>query len=124
MDLEEDQEGIRKYYILNLHKKLSDGEWFLRRRVWFDRFDLGIVRQKLFGDRGQVTSDITYRDFKSFDNVSFPTIINLKRPQEDYSLTIELVKAKINEVIPDEKFVLEKPPNAELINLAEEGVTR
>ncbi len=122
-EVEEDQEGIRKYYILNLHKVVSQGQWMLSRRVWFDRFDLSIIRQKLYGDRGQVTSDITYRDFKKFDNISFPSQINLKRPQEDYSLTIELNKAKINEALSNDKFVLQKPPSAELVDLAEQSQT-
>jgi outer membrane lipoprotein-sorting protein len=123
IDLEEDQEGIRKYYILSVHSRSSDVQWILNRRVWFDRFDLSIVRQKLFGDRGQVTSDITYREFKNFDAVSFPTEINLKRPQEDYSLTIQVTKAKINEELQNEKFILEKPPTAELVDLTQEGKT-
>jgi outer membrane lipoprotein-sorting protein len=123
IDLEEDQEGIRKFYILNVHNRSSDAQWSLSRRVWFDRFDLSIVRQKLFGDQGQVTSDISYREFKDFDGVNFPTQINLKRPQEDYSLTIQVTKAKINDELQNEKFVLEKPPTAELIDLTQEGKT-
>jgi outer membrane lipoprotein-sorting protein len=123
IDLEEDQEGIRKYYILSVHNRSSDVQWILNRRVWFDRFDLSIVRQKLLGDHGQVTSEITYREFKNFDGVSFPTEINLKRPQEDYSLTIQVTKAKINEELQNEKFILEKPPTAELVDLTQEGKT-
>jgi len=122
IDLEQDQEGIRKYYILNVHSR-SGAQWALSRRVWFDRFDLSIVRQKLFGEHGQVSSDITYREFKSFDGISFPTEINLKRPQEDYSLTIQVTKAKINDELQNEKFVLEKPPMAELVDLTQEGKT-
>ena len=123
IDLEEDQEKTRKYYILSIHSQSSDVQWILNRRVWFDRFDLSVVRQKLFGDYGQVTSDITYREFKNFDGVSFPTEINLKRPQEDYSLTIQVTKAKINEELQNEKFILEKPPTAELVDLTQEGKT-
>ena len=118
IDLEEDQEGIRKYYVLSVHSRSSDARWSLSRRVWFDRFDLSIVRQKLFGEHGQVNSDITYREFKNFDGISFPTEINLKRPQEDYSLKIQVTKAKINDELENQKFVLEKPPTAELIDLA------
>jgi outer membrane lipoprotein-sorting protein len=123
LDLEEDQEGIRKYYILALHREVSQGQWSLSRKVWFDRLDLSIVRQKLFGEHGQVTSDIIYHDFKNFDKISFPSKINLNRPQEDYSLTIELTKAKINEALSNDKFVLQKPPSAQLIDLAEQRPT-
>jgi outer membrane lipoprotein-sorting protein len=119
--LEEDQEGIKKFYVLSVHRRTSETQWSLSRRVWFDRLDLSIVRQKVFGENGQVSSDIAYRDFKSFDEISFPTQINLKRPQEDYSLTIQVTKAKINEELSDEKFVLQKPPSAELIDLTQEG---
>ncbi len=113
--LEEDQEGQRKYYILNILDKSGEN---LQRKVWFDRLDLSIVRQKMFGDHGQVQSDITYGNHKKFDGVVYPSEVNFRRPQEDYSLRIRVRKAKINETLTDAQFVLEKPQNAEWVELA------
>jgi len=119
--VEEDQEGPKKYYILNLLGKTAVGDWSMRRKIWFDRFDLNIVRQKIFGDHGQIASDISYSDFKNFEGKLYPTEINFKRPQEDYSLRIRINKARINKDLEDDKFVLQKPPKAELVELAEES---
>ena len=121
--LEEDQEGKKKYYILNLLGKSADGDWSIRRKIWFDRFDLNIVRQKIFGDHGLIDSDISYGNYKNFEGKLYPTEINFRRPQEDYSLRMRITKARINQGLENDKFVLQKPPNAEFVELAGDSKT-
>jgi outer membrane lipoprotein-sorting protein len=118
--LEEDQEGRKSYYILNILKKSAEG---FERKIWFDRFDLNLVRQKIFNDNGQVGSDISYSDFKVFNGIPYPTEINFRRPQEEYSLRIQVKNLKMNEVLKNDQFVLEKPAGAELVELAEKTKT-
>jgi outer membrane lipoprotein-sorting protein len=118
--LEEDQEGRKKFYILNILKKSSDG---FERKIWFDRFDLNLVRQKIFNDNGKVGSDISYSNFKEFNGIPYPTEINFRRPQEEYSLRIQVKNLKMNEALKDAQFVLEKPAGAELVELAEKTKT-
>ncbi|MCI0624323.1 MAG: hypothetical protein L0387_22210 [Acidobacteria bacterium] len=115
--LEEDQEGKHKYYVLVTIGQVSDGIGALRRKIWIDRFDLRLVRQKLF-EGGRLASDISYRDFKDFDGGSYPSLIDFSRPQEDYSLRLRISKASINETLRDEQFVLEQPTGTELVDLA------
>jgi len=118
--LEEDQEGRKRYYILNILKKSSEG---FERKIWFDRFDLNIVRQKIFNDNGLVGSDISYSNFKVFNGIPYPTEINFRRPQEEYSLRIQVKNLKMNEALKDDQFVLEKPAGAELVELAQKTKT-
>ncbi len=40
---------------------------------------------------------------------------------EDYSLAITILRASFNQPIPDSKFTLKKPQNAQLINLSAAG---
>lgn len=114
--LEEDQVGKHKYYILNLASQSEDSMGSLRRKIWIDRFDLSLVREKIFDD-GKVVSDIAYSDPKDFDGGRYPALIDFKRPQEDYSLRIRISKAAINEALRPEQFVLEQPAGTELIDL-------
>ena len=42
------------------------------RKIWIDRFDLRLVRQKLY-EEGRVVSDISYLEFKNFDGREYPS---------------------------------------------------
>lgn len=119
--LEEDQESRRRFYILNVARKDTAGVLQLDRKIWFDRHDLNIVRQKMFGPSGRVDSDVTYSDFKEVEGIPYPAEINFKRPQENYSLQIRVSKTRINEALPDDRFVLTKPENVELVDLTEKS---
>lgn len=120
--LEEDQEGRRRFYVLALLRKDVQGEYSLERKVWFDRFDLNIVRQKFFGKQGQLESDITYAEFKEVGSVRYPTEILFSRPIEDYSLRIKVNKTKMNEILTDDKFVLSRPQDAEFVDLSKPSI--
>jgi outer membrane lipoprotein-sorting protein len=117
--LDEEQEGKHKYYVLSLIGPAKDGVGALLRKIWVDRFDLRLVRQKLY-EGGRLVSDINYRDFKDFEGGDYPSVIDFTRPQEDYSLRIRISKAVTNEPLRDEQFVLEQPGGTELLDLAKD----
>jgi hypothetical protein len=49
--------------------------------------------------------------------VSFPRVIEIKRPQEEYSIRLTVDKAVINEPLRDDQFALQQPPGSQLVNL-------
>jgi outer membrane lipoprotein-sorting protein len=116
--LEEEQEGKHKYYVLSIIGPAKEGVGPLRRKLWVDRFDLRLVRQKLY-DEGRIVSDISYREFKDFEGGDYPSVIDFARPQEDYSLRVRISKAVMNETLRDEQFVLEQPDGTELVDLTQ-----
>ena len=116
--LEEDQEGKHKYYVLSTIGPAKDGVGAVRRKIWIDRFDLRLVRQRLY-DEGKVVSDIAYREFKEFEGGDYPSLIDFTRPQEDYSLRIRISKVVMNETLRDEQFVLEQPEGSEQVDLTQ-----
>lgn len=116
--LEEDQEGKHKYYVLSIIGPAKEGVGALRRKIWIDRFDLRLVRQKLY-DGGIMVSDINYREFKDFEGGDYPSVIDFTRPQEDYSLRMRISKAVTNEPLRDDQFVLEQPDGTELVDLTQ-----
>ena len=115
--IEEEQEGKRKYYVLMRLRQSGSHVLQLERKIWIDRFDLNLVRQKIY-DNGRVQSEMIYSDFKEFSGGTYPAVINFKRPQEEYSLRIRISKATINGSLKDEQFALEQPPGTELVDLA------
>jgi hypothetical protein len=96
-------------YILHVLDKGADGQLRLARNIWFSRITLHIIRQITFDDRGNILTDARYSDWKTYDGVQFPRVIDINRPQDEYGVVISVVKADINKPISDSKFELEQP---------------
>ncbi len=96
-------------YILHILDTGADGQLHLARDVWVDRLNLRIVRQMIFDASGEILTDARYSDWKVYDGVPFPKVIDINRPRDEYGVVITLVKADINKAISSDKFVLEQP---------------
>lgn len=116
--VEEAEEGARRYYVMTVVEPQGDGELRLRRKVWFDRSNLELARAQFYEARGSYVEDVRYAAYQDFQGVHYPSRIELSRPIEDYRLTITVLKATFNQPIEREKFELEKPESAQLVDLS------
>ena len=114
---EEAEEASRQYYVLSVLEAGWKGELALRRKVWFDRSTLEVARLQLYGPQGAYIEDVRYAAYQDFQGVSYPALIEITRPIEDYRLAITIQKATFNQPIEAEKFELKKPDSAELVVL-------
>jgi len=96
-------------YILHFLDTGADGQEYLARAVWFDRLNLRIARQIIYDPNGDFLTDARYSDWKVYDGVPFPRVIDINRPKDEYGVVITVVKADINKAISSDKFVLEQP---------------
>src|SRR6266581_2141004 len=103
-------------YELEIIRKGGNG-WFLSRKIIFSRTDLLPHRQLIYDENGNVATDTRYEGYKDYKGINFPNQIQIDRPQEEYSITLTIVKLQINEPLPDDKFALEQPPGAEVVRL-------
>jgi hypothetical protein len=112
--LEDDTNTSRALYILLIVRRNS-GELRLVRNIYFDRYTLQIVRQKTFNPEGAILSDTSYSEWKTYGGVSFPSEIDIQRPQDSYEVTLSVIDMKVNkdDLTPD-KFVLDQPPGSQL----------
>lgn len=113
----EEEEGSRRFYVVTVLDSTPEGEWRIERKVWFDRSDLEITRQQIYGARGSYNEDVRYSDYHDFQGVRYPTRIRISRPIEDYRLAITILEATFNQPIEPEKFDLKKPEKAQLVEL-------
>ena len=104
------------YELTVIRKKAGDG-WILARKIIFGRTDLKPHRQFIYSEDGKVATDAKYAEYKDFDNVSFPSRIEIFRPQEEYDITLNMLKVEINPPLKDEQFVLAQPPGAVVVHL-------
>jgi outer membrane lipoprotein-sorting protein len=103
-------------YEIEIIRKGRNG-WFLSRKIIFSRTDLLPHRQLIYDDNGNVATDSRYEAYKDYAGINFPNQIQIDRPQEEYGITLTIVKLQINEPLTDDKFALEQPPGAEVVHL-------
>jgi hypothetical protein len=107
---------LQEDYELVVIQKYEKG-WGLSRKIIFGRTDLKPHRQYIYDEDGKVMTDARYADYKDFDGVSFASRIEIYRPQEEYDITLNMLKVDINKPLTDEQFVLEQPAGADVIHL-------
>lgn len=115
---EEDVPPQRFYVVTVLRPGVGNGEFFPVRKIWFDRADLEVARLEIFGAGGTLREDVNYANYQDFQGVEYPAETILRRPAEDYRLSITIQKASFNQPIAPEKFRLQKPANAQEVELS------
>jgi outer membrane lipoprotein-sorting protein len=119
--MEDDTNENRAVYIVQVVHQDGD-ELQLMRNIYFDRYTLQINRQKTFDANGYIKSDTKYAEWRTFNGIFFPTMIDIQRPQDGYELILTVLDMKINtQDVTPEKFVLNQPPGATVKRLS--GVT-
>jgi hypothetical protein len=103
-------------YELVVIRKGEQG-WKLSRKIVFSRADLQPHRQYIYDEDGNLTTDARYANYKDYDGVSFPSRIEIYRPQEEYDIKLNMLKLEINKPLRDDQFALEQPPGAEVVHL-------
>jgi hypothetical protein len=103
-------------YELTVIKKFDKG-WGLSRKIVFDRTDLKPHRQYIYDENGKEATDARYAEYKDYNDVSFPSRIEIYRPQEEYDIKLNMLKVEINTPLRDDQFTLEQPAGAEVVHL-------
>jgi outer membrane lipoprotein-sorting protein len=125
---EEADEAPERYYVLTLLRPAEPGPE-IARKVWFDRADLRVARVQIYGPGGRYDSDIRYSDWQpvaagggdigtaTAAGTFYPRMIHIRRPQQDYALTITITRLTLNTEIADDRFTLAQPAGSELVQL-------
>jgi Domain of unknown function (DUF4292) len=108
---------LQEDYELTIVKKSPENGWALERKIIFSRIDLRPHEQFIYGDDAKVATDAKYAEYKDFSGISFPSRIEIYRPQEEYDIRLNLLKVEINTPLKDEQFVLNQPPGAQVVRL-------
>ena len=90
---------------------------WLSRKIVFNRQTLLPVRQLIYDQSGKLVTEALYSDYKDYDAVMFPSRIEIKRPEEEYDITLNVVKLDMNKPLNDSTFVLEQPAGVQVIHL-------
>jgi outer membrane lipoprotein-sorting protein len=105
------------YQIDVMRNKSEHNDAYLSRKIIFSRTDLLPHRQLVYDQDGNLVTDARYEGYKDYDGVKFPSQIEIWRPQEEYDITLTIVKLELNLPLPDDKFALETPDGAQVLHL-------
>jgi hypothetical protein len=108
---------LQEDYELIVIRKKGENEGVLSRKIVFSRTDLRPHRQYIYDDQGKLITDARYANYKDYDGVSFPSRIEISRPQEEYDIKLNMLKVEMNKPLRDDQFALEQPPGAEVVHL-------
>jgi len=128
---EEFNDERARYYVLTVLRGGYRTE--ILRKIWFDRADLQVARLQEFGPRGILQSDSRFSGWEPLvadqeltagmpaGITSFPRVIQIVRPHDDYRLDLRVTKLMLNEDIPADRFKLEQPAGSELVRVGEDA---
>jgi len=91
--------------------------WFLSRKVVISRTDLQAREQLIYDEQGNLITQARYDDYKQFDGLMLPTVIQIWRPLEEYQITLKALKVRLNEPMKDTQFALQRPSGAQVVRL-------
>jgi outer membrane lipoprotein-sorting protein len=104
-------------YTLIVLRRDERGDWELSRKILFSRENLALSRQVVYDKNGNIATEAVYDDFGVFDGVSFPQIIRIWRPQEEYEVVLTIQKLRLNEQVKDSQFNLPQPEGAQVVRM-------
>jgi outer membrane lipoprotein-sorting protein len=104
------------YHIVVI-RQLTKDSWHLYRVIYFNRADLVPYRQTIYDEKGAVETNVNYSDPQSYNGVQYPSLIEITRPKEEYSITLKMIKCTLNEPLKPEQFQLEMPEGAAFTEL-------
>ncbi|MBB5344899.1 LolA family protein [Tunturibacter empetritectus] len=81
------------------------------RVIHISRANLLPYQQDIYGPDGTVVTRAFYSNYQKFGDTPFPMKIEIRRPQDQYTLTLTLTKLALNQKLEDDQFELRIPDN-------------
>jgi Outer membrane lipoprotein-sorting protein len=79
------------------------------RVIHIGRSTLLPYQQDIYDRFGNIVTQAFYSNYQKFGDVQFPMKIEIKRPQDQYGLTITITKLTVNQKLDDDQFDLKFP---------------
>lgn len=116
--LEENEIDAERYYVVT-ELAPAAGAPVLLRKWWFRRTNLALARTQFFGPGGKLISDVHYDVWTQHGDLHYPHWILLARPYDDYRLEFRFDRVDLNPDLDAERFRIEQPKDAELVDLTQ-----
>lgn len=103
-------------YVVDVIRRGPQG-WYLSRKVIFSRIDLLPRHQHIYDKSGALVTEAKYDNYKDYNGARLPSSITIVRPQEEYTIGLNLLKLALNQPLKEEQFALTQPAGSQLVRL-------
>ncbi len=100
-----------------LHRMGDTNELLPSRIIHINRQDLMPYQQDLYNPKGEIETQAYYSDYRDFNGIKFPATIRIRRPQEEYEITLGIVKLTPNLKLGADQFELAAPAGIQVQQL-------
>lgn len=97
-------------YNMAVLKRKSGNMMQLERLIHISRVTMLPIQQDIYDDNGQVVTQATYDKYETFNGQQFPTVIEIRRPLDEYTLKLQVTKMMLNQKLENDQFELKIPP--------------
>lgn len=109
---------IEPDYELGILRRVGDSQNLLPERVLHvSRTNLLPYQQDEYDDHGILVTRSFYDNYETFDNISYPTHIIIRRPIDGYELDLTIVKLTFNRPLANDQFQLKIPAGTKIQHL-------
>jgi hypothetical protein len=104
-------------YVLNVNRvKQGSQSEIPVRVVTFHRDDLMPYDQDIYNSQGELETQVTYRGYRNFDSIQYPSTITILRPGQ-FKLVLTVEGVHTNMSLPADEFQLQIPPGMNIQQL-------
>jgi outer membrane lipoprotein-sorting protein len=105
-------------YVLSISRRKPGSQQLTPVRViTFNRADLMPSQQDIYDSEGNLETQVFYSAYTDFGAVKYPSMIIIKRPQENYQLVLTVEKVTENMALTDDQFDVKVPEGTEIQHL-------
>jgi hypothetical protein len=105
-------------YELGILQRVGNSQQLTPERVvHISRTNLLPFQQDEYNSHGILVTRTLYSDYRTFDQIPYPTKITISRPIDGYQLVLTIEKLTFNHPLGDEQFELKIPPGTKIQTL-------
>jgi outer membrane lipoprotein-sorting protein len=97
------------YDLAIVRRKPNGNELMLDRVIRFGRANLLPFEQDIYDSDGNITTQVLYGPYQTFGDTRFPGTVTIKRPLDEYQITLTIEKLTLNQNLTDDQFELKIP---------------
>ena len=96
-------------YALSILATPKGKEVHTLRVIHISRANLLPYKQEIYNDAGQIVTRALYSNYQTYNDIPFPTHIEVDRPLDHYGLNLNITKLVLNQKLEDEQFDVKIP---------------
>ncbi len=104
-------------YVLEVMRVQSGNMLHRERVVRFSRVDLLPYEQDVYDEQGRIVTQATYTNYQPTEPETFPRLITIRRPLDEYQLKVEVTKLTLNQTFESDQFELKVPAGVKVQQL-------